>query len=154
LLAAACCFALGDALARSHQPTVLLFTSSALLSLLVLAALRQSLRIAIVPLAALWIAIGCWCAAAQPAPSTQQELVSYADGLSRQVRGRVVRGRDLAPLQKNANQDIESGWWPEKEEADEESSVVDALSVDIQVDSSKKSRRISREWCQSQAACE
>ena len=134
LLTAVCWFALGEVMARNRQPAVVLLIAIVLLSLLTLAALRSSLKTAIVPVAAVWMAIGCWCAEIQPAPPTQYVLATYADGLSRQLRGRVVRVRELSPQQTDSNHDRETGWWPEKE-ADEEAAAVGALSVDIQVDS-------------------
>src|SRR5208283_1802899 len=54
-----------------------------------------TLRLAILPLAALWIAAGLWAAQIQPAPPPQTALLAYADGLSRTVEGRVVRIRAL-----------------------------------------------------------
>jgi competence protein ComEC len=120
-------------MARNRQPAIVLLIASVSLSLLTLAALRWSLRTAIVPVAAVWITIGCWCAEIQPAPSTQHALASYADGLSRQVHGRVIRVRELPPQQEESDHDKEMGWWNEKE-ADEEE-AAGALSVDIQIDS-------------------
>jgi competence protein ComEC len=134
LLTAVCWFALGEVISRNQRPAVILLIATVLLSLLTLAALRWSLRIAIVPVAAVWMAIGCWCAEIQPIPPSQQALASYADGLSRQIRGRVVRVRELPPQQADSDHDKETRWWPEKE-ADEEAAAVGALSVDIQVDS-------------------
>jgi competence protein ComEC len=134
LLSAVCWFALGEEMARNWQPTIILLIATALLSLLTLTSLRWSVRVAIVPLAAVWMTIGCWCAEIQPVPPTQQALASYADGLSRQLRGRVMRVRQLPPQRDNSDHDNEAGWWPEKE-ADEEASTAGALSVDIQVDS-------------------
>jgi competence protein ComEC len=134
LLTAVCWFALGEVMSRNQQPAVILLLATALLFLLTLAALRWSLRIAVVPLAAVSMAIGCWCAEIQPAPPTQRALASYADGLSRQVRGRVMRVRELPPQHEDSDHDKETGWWAEKE-ADEEAAAVGALSVDIQVDS-------------------
>jgi competence protein ComEC len=134
LLVAVCWFALGEVIARNWQPAITLLFTTALLTLLTFAALRCSLRIALVPLAALWIAIGCWCAQIQPAPSTQQAFTSYADGLSRQVRGRIIRVRELPPYPNDSDDDRESGWWPEKG-TDEEAATPSAISVDIQVDS-------------------
>ena len=133
LLAATCWFALGEVMARNWQPPVILIIAIAIMSLLTLVALRWSLRIAIVPLAAVWIAIVCWCAHIQPTPPTQQALARYADGLSRQVRGRIVRVRELPPQQGNSDTDKETGWWPEKEAGEE--AAVGELSLDIQVDS-------------------
>jgi competence protein ComEC len=132
LLVAVCWFALGEVLARNWQPAAILLTWVLLLVALTLAGLRQSLRIAIVPLAGLWIALGFWCAEIQPAPSTQRVLQSYADGLSRQVRGRVVRVRVFPPQTNETDHDNEPGWWAEKEE-DEEAALVGMLSVDLHV---------------------
>jgi competence protein ComEC len=132
LLTATCWFALGELLARNRQPAIILLIATALLALLALAALRWSLRTALLPLAAVWITIGYWCAQIQPAPPTQQALATYADGLSRQLRGRVVRVRELPPQQNNSDSDKETGWWPEKE-AGEEAAAVGELSLDIQV---------------------
>ncbi|HWW99096.1 MAG TPA: ComEC/Rec2 family competence protein [Edaphobacter sp.] len=134
LLSAVCWFALGEVTARNRKPAVVLLIAVVFLSLLTLAALRWSLRIAIVSVAAVWIAIGCWCAEIQPAPPIQHALAAYADGLSRQLRGHVVRVRELPPQQSDTDHDKETGWWPEKE-ADEEAAAVGALSVDLQVDS-------------------
>jgi competence protein ComEC len=134
LLTAVCWFALGEVMARNHAPTALLLFSTSLLCVLTFIGLRWSLRIAILPLAALWMALGLSCAELQPAPSTQHTLKSYADGLNRQVQGRVVRIRELAPQHEDSDHDKEVGWWAEKEEA-EEAAAVGALSVDIQVDS-------------------
>ena len=133
LLAAAGCFAVGEGMARHPQPVVILLIAVGLLLLLTLAALRWSLRIAIVPLAALWIAVGFWCAKFQPFPPAQHALAGYADGLSRQVRGRVLRVRTLPTRQDAADRDKETGWWEEKE-ADEEAARAGLVSIDLQVD--------------------
>jgi competence protein ComEC len=134
LLAAVCWFALGEVMARNHAPTILLLLSLSLLCVLTFTSLHRSLRIAILPLAAVWMALGLLCAEVQLAPPTQHALAAYADGLSRQVRGRVIRVRELAPHPEDSNRDKESSWWPEKEE-NEEAAAIGALSVDIQVDS-------------------
>ncbi|MDQ2834765.1 MAG: ComEC/Rec2 family competence protein [Acidobacteriota bacterium] len=133
LLAIACCFAAGELLARNTQPAVVLLLALVALALLTLAALRRSLRIAIAPLAAVWIILGFWSAKFQPAPPAQPALARYADGLSRQVRGRVLRVRELSPPPNAADRDKETSWWEEKE-ASEEAATVGALSVDLQVD--------------------
>jgi competence protein ComEC len=134
LLTTVCWFALGEVMSRNRQPAIILLIAIAILSLLTLAALRCSLRTAIVPVAAVCIAVGCWCAEIQPAPPTQHALAAYADGLSRQLRGHIVRVRELPPQQNDSDRDQETSWWPEKE-ADEEAAVVGALSIDLQVDS-------------------
>ena len=133
LLAAACWFAMGEVMARNWQPAVVLLIATVSSVAADAGRLRWSLRIAIVPLAALWMAMGCWCAEIQPAPSTQQALATYADGLSRQVRGRVVRVRELPPatggLRSRQRERLVG-----REGGDEEAAAVGAVSVDIQVD--------------------
>jgi competence protein ComEC len=133
LLAVVCWFALGEWMAHSWQPAMILLTAVLLLFLLTVLGLRYSLRLAIVPLAGLWMTIGFWAAQIRPVPPTQQALLGYADGLSRQIRGRVVRVRQLPPETTNADNDRETGWWPEKEE-DEEATAAGALSVDLQIE--------------------
>lgn len=120
-------------MARNTQPAIVLLLVILLLSLLTLAALRWSLRIAILPVAAVWITAGFWSAKFQPTPAAQHVLAGYADGLSRQVRGRVLRVRELAPASNPSDHDKETGWWEEKE-ADEEAATAGALSVDLEVD--------------------
>jgi competence protein ComEC len=132
LLAAVCWFALGELIARNHQPAIILLIATILLSLLTLSALRCSLRVAIVPVAGVWMAVGCWCAEIEPVPLAQQALASYADGLSRQLRGRVIRVRELPPQSEDPDHDKETSWWPERE-SDEEATTAGGLSVDIQV---------------------
>ncbi|HVX57145.1 MAG TPA: ComEC/Rec2 family competence protein, partial [Candidatus Saccharimonadales bacterium] len=129
LLAAACCFAIGLIAARSWQPAAMLAISCVLLFVLALVALRGSFRVAVVPVAGLWIVAGMWCWHIRPVPRMQKELLRYADGLSRQVRGHVVRVRVLAPASsEDADKDAYSGVETERESSS-------ALSVDIAVDS-------------------
>ena len=99
MLFAAVCFALGESLTKlptsASRLTVVLLFSSVALAALTLFALRRARRIVLFPLAALWIAAGIWAVQIQPAPTPQSALLSYADGLSRSVQGRVVRVRTL-----------------------------------------------------------
>ncbi len=133
VLMAACWFAIGEAMTRHWLPASVLVIAMVLLYALILLALRYSLRVALFPLAAIWIANGFWCAQMQPAPSTQQSLLSYADGLSRTVVGRVVRVRELPPEAPAKDRDNEPGWWAGKEEAEAES-AAGAISLDLQVE--------------------
>lgn len=133
VLMAACWFAAGEVLARHWQPTAVLLIALVLLCGLALLTLWHSLRTALIPLAAVWIVVGFWCAQMQPAPPTQQALLSYADGLSRTVVGRVVRVRKLPPRAPAEDEDKEPGWWVGKEEAEAES-AAGALSLDLQVE--------------------
>jgi competence protein ComEC len=101
LLAAVVCFGLGDVLAQHYHPPLVLISATSLLLAIAIFAVRSSLRIAIVPTLALWAVIGCWCAQMQPPIPRQLALQHFADGLSRTVRGRVVRVRALAPPPDN-----------------------------------------------------
>jgi competence protein ComEC len=144
LLAAACWFALGVVTAREWRPGVVLLGALVLLVGLTAVGLRRGFRVAVVPLAAVWVVVGWWCAEVQPGPPSQQVLMGCADGLSRQVRGRVVRVRALAP-----DGDVDREYMPWESEAAWEGaishpsqgregwgtrSVSSTLSVDLQVE--------------------
>ena len=126
LMAAAVWFALGEVMAWHWRPVVLLLVALVLLVGLMLMALRGWLRVAVVPLAAVWIVVGMWSAEVQPGPSRQTALLQYADGLSRAVRGRVMRVRTLSP-RTAVDQDSDATQWHEAE-------APAAMSVDLQVE--------------------
>ncbi|HZY63966.1 MAG TPA: ComEC/Rec2 family competence protein [Edaphobacter sp.] len=128
LLAAAICFALGEVMARHRHPVIILALALAVLCAIAFIALRWSLRVAVLPVMAVWIAIGMWCAEMQPAPLPQTALQGYADGLSRHVRGEIVRIRPLPPRHKAMDQDNDPASWIEKEEDTDQ-----AVSIDLQV---------------------
>ncbi|HEY9137691.1 MAG TPA: ComEC/Rec2 family competence protein, partial [Terriglobus sp.] len=129
LLAAACCFAIGIACAHTWIPASLLAITTTTLALLVLAALALAKRIALLPLAALWIAAGIISWQWHLVPSAQHELQQFADGLSRDVRARVVRVRQLPPQTALTNTDSDPTWWQESEPQ-----ATNTLSVDLTVD--------------------
>lgn len=129
LLAAACWFAIGVSAARTWAQTPLLAIAVALLIVLTLWALSRSVRIACVPLSALWIVVGAWCWQVRPVPARQQELLQYADGLSRAVRGHVTNVRKLPPRRSSMESDRDATWWEEREPES-----ANTLSVDIGVD--------------------
>lgn len=129
LLAAAIWLALGEVMARNRQPSIVLALALAALCVIAFVALRWSLRLAVLPVAAVWMAAGMWCAEVQPAPPPQTTLQSYADGLSRQVRGEIVRIRQLPPRQKAADQDNDPALWLEKEQQ-----AGQAVSIDLRVE--------------------
>jgi competence protein ComEC len=97
LAAALLWFAAGELLARRcHLLWPLLIALVLLLSLTIFA-LRRAPRIALAPALAISLVVGCWCAQMQPPIAAQQALRSYADGLSREVQGTVMRVRTLPP---------------------------------------------------------
>jgi competence protein ComEC len=135
LLAAALCFALGEALTRlqtpNARPTILLLIEGLALTALTILALRRTLRLAVLPVAALWITAGLWAAQLQPAPSPQTVLLTYTDGLSRSVQGRIVRIRTL-PYRSgisgdtsNIDGDVDPDQWDESTENATPSTSID-----------------------------
>ena len=110
MLAAALCFAAGDLIARRWQPPALLVIALLLLLVLSIVGLRWGRRIAVVPVLAFWAVVGCTCAQIELPISRQPQLTSYADGLSRTVRGRVVRVRELAPESSSPDQLNDRPW--------------------------------------------
>jgi competence protein ComEC len=114
---------------RSWQPAIILAIATIFLVGLVILGLCRSLRIAILPLAALWMVLGFWSWQLRPVPAQQHALARYADGLSRNVRGHVIRVRQLPPRRKSTDQDNDPAWWIER---DPEAAA--ALEVDLSVD--------------------
>jgi len=136
LLVAAVCFACGIVIARNWQPTLLLVLANAILLVLALFSLHSARRIAVVPVLALWAAAGCWCAQMQPPVPTQQTLQSYADGLNRTVRGRVVRIRSLQELQPDLESPQASPHpWALEPGAWEYDAAAPRQSVDLDIES-------------------
>jgi competence protein ComEC len=132
LLAAALAFACGEVLARQEQFAAVLLLALALLFMLSIIAMRKLLHIAALPILALWAVAGCWCAQMQPWPAPQTALVQYADGLSRTVRGRVVRVRMLPatlPNRRPSGEAIsfEPGAW-------ESEGTTPAESIDLDIE--------------------
>jgi competence protein ComEC len=118
MLAAALCFAAGEAIGKlppsNSRPTILLLPATVALAALALLAPRRSLRVAVLPVAALWIAVGLWAAQIEPAPSAQTALLAYADGLSRTVQARVVRIRELPARAPNDAEDSDADADPDQ----------------------------------------
>ena len=82
-------------MARKLAANPILIAAVLLLAFGGMVALKYSLRIVLLPLDALWMATGYWCWQIRPVPATLHALIQYADGLSREVRGRIVRVREL-----------------------------------------------------------
>ena len=141
LLAAALCFALGEALTKlpppTTRPTVLLLFAVLALTALTLLALRRTLRLAILPVASLWIAAGLSSAQLQPTPSPQTALLTYTDGLSRTVQGRIVRIRTLPARANNdkssdnPDNDVDPDQWDETAGAGENATPTTSLDINL-----------------------
>ncbi|WP_263381904.1 ComEC/Rec2 family competence protein [Granulicella arctica] len=131
LLAAAVCFAIGTVMARHWQPPIVLLLALALLAALAWLGFRQSARASIAAVAAIWVVTGLWCAEIQPVPSAQQTLLTYADGLSRTVRGHIIRIQELPPNAPTNDADTEARDWSE----DAAETQPATLSIDLALDS-------------------
>jgi len=104
LFHAACLFAVG--IAATHwlwlRPSFLLLALVLLTGLAVLAAFRAQ-RVVALPLAVLWLLLGCWCAEMEPHPAPAPQLAALSDGLLRSVEGTVV---DTGPLRGEIEEDL------------------------------------------------
>ncbi len=126
LLFAAVCFAVGELLARLRpHPFALLLLALLLLTALAILALahagrhptrRPAQRVAVLPVAALWIAVGTLALHLAPAPDPQLTLRPFTDNLSRTVVGSVVRARPLPPRASTNTADAEHTWQPAEPE--------------------------------------
>jgi competence protein ComEC len=135
MLAAALCFAAGDLLAKRWQPPALLVAALILTLTLAWMALARARSVAAVPVLALWAVVGCICAQIQQPVPGQEALKQYADGLSRNVRGRVVRVRELRADGANlATSDSPQAPWLLEPGAWEPETAKPSLSVDLAVD--------------------
>jgi competence protein ComEC len=132
LLAAVVCFAAGDIIAIHWQPPLLLIASTAILLALSIFTLRKSLGLALIPTYALWIAIGCWCAQIEPPIPHQLAVQQAADGLSRNVRGTVIRIRTLPPPALNSPQpEFEPGEW-DVDDSPTPNAQIQSIDIDVQ----------------------
>jgi competence protein ComEC len=128
LLAAAIWFSVGEILARNWRPPTVLLLALLMTFALTVVALRVGARVVLVPLAGVWIVLGMLSAEVQPSSPQQRALLRYADGLSREVRGTVVRVRTLPPRPGAAlDQDSDRTTWQEPE-------APTSMSIDILVD--------------------
>ena len=136
LLAAVLCFAIGESLTKlptpNARPIILLLLAVLALIALTDIALRRAFLLAVPAVLTLWIAAGLWSAQLQPAPSSQTALLTYADGLSRTVQGRIVRIRTLPARSANQNSDtdIDPDQWD-----DSTVNAVPISSIDLAVTS-------------------
>ncbi len=125
----AVCFAVGEVVGRGGRPAVVLGMGLVLLLGLVAAAWRWGMRVVVVPVAGVWMVVGMWCAGVRPVAERQVALRQYADGLSREVRGRVVRVRRLPARGEAKDQDVDRTQWQERE-----ADGGGMLSVDVAVE--------------------
>ena len=136
MLAAALCFSAGILLAHNWQPTRLLVLAASLLIGFTLVSIYFAPRVMIATSLAFWVVVGCWCAQIEPSVPAHPVLQSYADGLSRNVRGRITRVRLLPPqpndteVQTQRPWQIEPGGWELDTSASRESIDLNIAAVE------------------------
>jgi competence protein ComEC len=92
LFFASACFACGIYAAYFHWVSpALLFIATALCAALCALAIYKALRVSLLPVAAMFIFLGAFCAEAAPSPDPQTALTRLADGTARMIEGEVVR---------------------------------------------------------------
>ena len=91
------------------RPAYVLFALAPLAFLCGIAALHAQ-RMRWLPLAALWLLLGAWCAEMQPAPAAEPRLSTLSDGLMRTVEGTII---DAGPLRKELQQSSDESAAPE-----------------------------------------
>ena len=101
LFHAAWLFAAGIVLAHWLwlRPSLVLIALALIAGLSCLAALRAQ-RIAWLPLAALWLLLGAWCALMEPQPAPAPALAALSDDLLRTVEGTVI---DAGPIRNESS---------------------------------------------------
>jgi competence protein ComEC len=106
LFHAAWLFAVGIALAQWFwlRPSLVLIALELVAILCCVAAVRAQ-RIAWLPLAALWLLLGAWCAEIEPQPAPAPALAALSDGLLRTVEGTVV---DAGPVRGEREQNLDA----------------------------------------------
>ncbi len=102
-------FAAGILLARytPHAPIQLVVT---ILILSAGAVIVMESRLAWIPVAALWVALGVCAAEWQPMPANQAALLANADNLSRTVRARITRIHTSPPVRETIDVDAQPPW--------------------------------------------
>ncbi|HZP04033.1 MAG TPA: ComEC/Rec2 family competence protein [Terracidiphilus sp.] len=105
LFHAAWLFAAGILFARWLwlRPSLVLVALALIGALCCIAALRAQ-RVAWIPLAALWIMLGAWCAWMQPQPAPAPALAVLSDNLLRTIEGTIV---DIGPIRAEQEQNID-----------------------------------------------
>ncbi len=129
LFHAAWIFALGIAAANFLylRPSWLLIALALSAILCGLAAFRAQ-RIAWLPLAMVWLLLGCWCAEMEPHPAPAPQLAALSDGLLRTVEGTVT---EAGPVRGEVEQSLDA---PEAETTPSQVLDVQIASLEVVTD--------------------
>jgi competence protein ComEC len=85
------------------RPSLALLALIPIATLCILAALRAQ-RIAWIPLAAMWVILGAWCAEMEPHPAPSPVISSLSDGLVRSIEGSVT---DIGSVRNETEQNVD-----------------------------------------------
>jgi competence protein ComEC len=133
------------------RPSSVLIALFPVAALAVLAAFRAE-RIAWLPLAALWVLLGAWCAEMEPHPAPAPALAALSDGLLRTVEGTVV---DSGPVRSEIEQDLDAPATPQRpsQRIDLRVSTLEVVTDDADVQSPiSGSVRLTIRWPTTQSA--
>jgi competence protein ComEC len=121
LFHAAWLFAAGIAIAHGFwlRPSLVLVALALVAALCGLAALK-AIRIAWIPMAALWLLLGAWCAEMEPHATPDPALAAVSDGLLRTVNGTVT---EAGPVRTETEESV-----------DEPTGVAPSQSIDLRVE--------------------
>lgn len=126
------------------RPAYVLIASASISALCVLSAMRAP-RLVWLPLSALWLLLGFWCAQMEPHPAPAPQLAALSDGLLRTVEGAVV---DSGPVraEMETNVDAPSIAAP-SQRIDIEVSTLEVVTDDADVQASVEGRiRLTVRW--------
>jgi competence protein ComEC len=105
LFHAAWLFAVGIAVTKAlWLPPSFVLIALAMVAVMCGVAAFRAQRIAWLPLAALWLLLGAWCAWMEPHPAPTPALATLSDGLLRTVEGTVV---DAGPVRGETEQNLD-----------------------------------------------
>jgi competence protein ComEC len=112
------------------RPSLVMMALAPVAALCLLAGFRAQ-RIAWLPLGALWLLLGVWCAQMEPHPAAPQPLAELSNGLARTVEGTVV---DTGPIRSEIEQNLNDPGEPASTEAEQtRSQRIDLRASSLEV---------------------
>ena len=134
LLFAAAAFGSGILLRHFWRPASLLVLATVALLLCALVACSKAPRLILPSLLALWIVLGWTCAELRPQLVPSAAVLTYADGLHRDVTGTVVDVEPLKPAPLKRNEDP-LRWSEIRPDTEMDGAAASGETVDMQLDS-------------------
>ena len=134
LLFAAAAFGSGILLRHFWRPASVLVLATVALLLCALVACSKAPRLILPSLLALWIVLGWTCAELRPQLVPSAAVLTYADGLHRDVTGTVVDVEPLKPAPLKPNEDP-LRWSEIRPDTEMDGAAAGGETVDMQLDS-------------------